>query len=351
MGKLAVFKCISFMLLIISLLLAVFTVCGLLGGFFDPASSTAMAMLVYVLPFLIVGNVLTLIYWLARRRWIWLAIPGVALLCSIHYVGSIYQLGLFNKTSNDAGIRIASYNVAAFGREITGFKAQDILAEMKRQSVDIFCIQEYVDRSGNHYNSERYKEYFISMVNGRADMAICSRYPILRSGTIDFGEATNNSAMWADIDINGKQIRVFNAHLETTGFNRVLHNQAKLIAKGGGMEDNALIKAIYGGYTHGMAVRARQADLLASEISQSEIPVIVCGDFNDVPYSYVYRKVLGDLVDGFRECGRGFMYTMSGAKKARIDYIFHDSSMKGEKYYRLDMSYSDHYPVFMKIIL
>jgi len=35
----------------------------------------------------------------------------------------------------------------------------------------------------------------------------------------------------------------------------------------------------------------------------------------------------------------------------RIDYIFHDESMQGEKYYKEDMSYSDHNPVFMKIAL
>ena len=57
----------------------------------------------------------------------------------------------------------------------------------------------------------------------------------------------------------------------------------------------------------------------------------------------------GDLVDGFKECGKGLMHTFRGNKKVRIDYIFHDESMTGEKYYKLDLSYSDHCPVFMKI--
>jgi endonuclease/exonuclease/phosphatase family metal-dependent hydrolase len=58
------------------------------------------------------------------------------------------------------------------------------------------------------------------------------------------------------------------------------------------------------------------------------------------------------MVDGFRECGKGFMYTFRGGKKmVRIDYIFHDASLKGVEYYRSDLTYSDHYPVFMKIAL
>jgi endonuclease/exonuclease/phosphatase family metal-dependent hydrolase len=60
--------------------------------------------------------------------------------------------------------------------------------------------------------------------------------------------------------------------------------------------------------------------------------------------------MLGDLVDGFKECGSdGWMYTFRGKKKVRIDYIFHDESLKGLTYNREDLSYSDHYPVYMKL--
>ena len=83
---------------------------------------------------------------------------------------------------------------------------------------------------------------------------------------------------------------------------------------------------------------------------ESEVPIIVCGDFNDVPYSYVYNTMLGDKIDGFKECGSGFMHTFRGGKKmVRIDYIFHDEALKGLTYYKKDLSYSDHYPVFMKL--
>ena len=58
----------------------------------------------------------------------------------------------------------------------------------------------------------------------------------------------------------------------------------------------------------------------------------------------------GDLVDGFKECGSGWMYTFRGGKKnVRIDYIFHDKKYKGLTYYKKELTYSDHFPVFMKI--
>ena len=306
MGKLGVYKYISFMLLLISTLMAVFTLFGLFGGSSDPASGTAIAMLVYALPYLLGGNVIMLIYWLIRRHWQWLAIPAVPLLCGIPYIGTVYQPGLFNDgETSRSGVKIATYNVAMFGRETSGFKALDILAEMKRQNVDILCIQEYENVSGDKLNSDSYKGYFPYSATGR---------------------------------------------LETTGFNSALHNMAKNELQGRSIEDNAFIRLVYGNYTRGMAVRARQADMVADLVQTSDYPCIVCGDFNDVPYSYVYKTMLGDLVDGFKECGEGIMRTYdSGKKKVRIDYIFHDPRLEGESYYTKEINYSDHYPVFMKI--
>jgi endonuclease/exonuclease/phosphatase family metal-dependent hydrolase len=337
------------MFLVITLLMAVFSFCGLFGGHFSPVTHTALAMLVYVLPLLVIGNIITLVFWLIRRRWHWAAIPAITLLCCIPYVGTIWQTGLFHSSDDSrAGLKVATYNVAAFGRETSGFKAEDILSEMIRQQVDVLCIQEYSDDSGDRKNSESYKEYFTYMATGRDDMVIYSRYPIEQSQIIDFGE-TNNSGMWADIEVQGKLIRVFNVHMETTGFNRVLRKTGKLQSMGHNVETNALLRAIYNNYTLGMIVRARQADFVAREIMNTKRPHIVCGDFNDVPYSYVYNTILGNMVDGFKECGKGFMYTFTGKKPVRIDYIFHDESLEGESYYKLDRTSSDHYAVFMKL--
>ncbi len=350
MGKLAIYKYLSFMLLVITILVTAFIIMGLFGGYSNPATGTAMALTVYVLPLLIVVDFVLMLIWLFRRHWVWAAIPGITLLCCIPYIGTLYQLGWFNGSDdNKAGINVATYNVAMFGRELNGFKAEDILSLMKKHQVDILCMQEYMDKSGDRMNSDNYMKYFTAKGTGRSDMVIYSRFPIIDSLTIDFG-TTNNSAMWADVNVNGKIIRVFNVHLETTGVNRALHNAAKQASQGIMVEKISVLRAIYGTYTHGMGVRASQADLMAAEIKKSPHPVILCGDFNDVPYSYVYRTMKGDLVDGFKECGRGFMYTMNqGMKRVRIDYIFHSEDMEGINYYKHEATYSDHLPVFMRI--
>jgi endonuclease/exonuclease/phosphatase (EEP) superfamily protein YafD len=350
MGKLAVYKYFSFLFLVATFAIAGFTIYGLYGGDVRPAGNMARALLVYALPLFIIANVVMLAYWLIRRSWHWAVIPALTILCCIPYMGTIVQIGSQPKDADaKAGIKVATYNVAMFGRETTGFIAQDILAEMRRQKVEVFCIQEYNDRSGDQINSEKYKDYFPYVAQGRHDMMIFSRYPIIRHKTIKF-DMTNNSAMWADIDVNGHPFRVYNVHLETTGINGTLHRAAKQRMLGFNLQENRLFSSLYGNYTMEMVVRARQAETIAQEIRNSKTPAIVCGDFNDVPYSFVYNTILGDLVDGFKECGHGWMYTFRGGKKTvRIDYIFHDKALKGLDYYRHGLTYSDHFPVFMKL--
>ena len=351
MGKLAVYKYASLMFLVVQIVVSLFTIVALFGGDVQPAGNTARAMLVYVLPVLIAANVLMLVIWLIRRKWFYALIPVITIACCIPYIGTIYQFGSLDKSADQAkGLKIATYNVAMFQRETSGFMALDILAEMRRQKVDVLCMQEYSEVSGDKKNSDSYKEYFPYMAVGRDDMVIFSRYPIKGDSTIRF-EDTNNSAMYADVNVDGTEIRVFNVHLQTTGINRTLHQAGKMQMQIPGYEppQNRLLSAIFGNYTIGMIIRAGQAIQIANEKRNSTKPCIVCGDFNDVPYSYVYNTMLGDMVDGFKECGAGWMYTYRGKKAARIDYIFHDTFFKGLSYYKEDLTTSDHLPVFMKV--
>jgi endonuclease/exonuclease/phosphatase family metal-dependent hydrolase len=353
MGRLAVFKYLALMFLILQIVLSAFTFTGLYGGDVSPIGNSAKAMLVYVLPILIGANILMVFYWLIRRRWLLSLIPILTVACCIPYIGTLIQLRSSDHSAADAqrGIKVASYNVAMFNRETSGFMAQDILANMRRQKVDICCMQEYNDISGDKKNTEIYRDYFPYSQMGRDDMIIFSRYPIKASKTILFDE-TNNSAMWADIDVNGRVYRVFNVHLQTTGINRTLHQADKLARLNKDISDSRVMNAIFGNYTLGMMFRAGQAVTVANEKRESVNPCILCGDFNDVPYSFVYNTMLGNMVDGFKECGSGWMYTFRGMKSVRIDYIFHDQSLKGLTYYcDQQLTYSDHYPVYMKIAL
>jgi endonuclease/exonuclease/phosphatase (EEP) superfamily protein YafD len=92
--------------------------------------------------------------------------------------------------------------------------------------------------------------------------------------------------------------------------------------------------------------RALQADQLARHIRESPYPVIVCGDFNDTPFSYTYYKVRNHLKDAFVESGSGFGSTYhDNFPPIRIDYIFYSPSMKSLLFRDDKKGGSDHFPV------
>lgn len=352
MGKLAVFRYFTLLGIVLQLVVTIFTFIGLWGGYGNPASHTANAMLVYVLPLLIVTNIILLFVWLIKRNWIVSGIAAISILSCIPYMLTLYQFGGISSADENSKklLKVATYNVARYGNETSGFLASDILAEMKKQSVDVFCIQEYNAHCGDRSNTEIYKEYFPYVAIGNEDMAIFSRYPIVDTKNIPF-EQSNNSAMWAVVNVNGKRVKVFNVHMETTGFNRTLRAASKAAESGHSLESNTILQAIFNNYTLGLYIRAGQADIVDNEIKKTREQMILCGDFNDVPYSYVYNTLLGDLVDGFKECGSGWSYTFRGKKKVRIDYIFHSEQLEGINYYKTGLTYSDHLPVFMTLAL
>ena len=109
MGKLAVQKYFSFMMLIITLMMMIFTIVGLFGGDANPSGNMARALLVYVLPLLIAGNVILLIYWLILRRWHWALMPFITLLCCIPYTGMQQRSVINGMSAQCQRLRISQY--------------------------------------------------------------------------------------------------------------------------------------------------------------------------------------------------------------------------------------------------
>jgi endonuclease/exonuclease/phosphatase family metal-dependent hydrolase len=70
------------------------------------------------------------------------------------------------------------------------------------------------------------------------------------------------------------------------------------------------------------------------------------GDLNDVPNSYTYFTIKGDMQDAFLRKGFGIGRTFSALSPTlRIDYIFADREFKVKQFNRLVRNYSDHYMI------
>ncbi|MDR1809492.1 MAG: endonuclease/exonuclease/phosphatase family protein, partial [Prevotella sp.] len=80
--------------------------------------------------------------------------------------------------------------------------------------------------------------------------------------------------------------------------------------------------------------------------------MIICGDFNDTPFSYAYQTIRGNFVDSFKETGNGFGFTYhENAMLMRIDYIMHTKNIVSFNCEVGNVKYSDHYPIWSYLSL
>ena len=350
MGMRAVSKLFYFLSVGITCATSIANLIGLYAGDTNPYYSETLTVLAWILPVLIIINAVFVIYWTIRWR-IWTVVPLIAVLCSINFIGTMYQFGSPDK-ENKEGVGIATFNVQGFNKEQTGTVSNDIKEFMEERNIGIICFQEYSDNLAmtREKVSSNFKEAYPYMAKGKADMRIFSKYPIVDSQLIEF-EGTNNSAMYTDIQIGDKVVRVVNVHMQTTGINRNLNKMAKKAMAGEEVTESEVYATVADGFLEQAKQRASQSITVSNVVRMTtDRPVILCGDFNDIPYSYTYNMLKSTLEDGFSTCGKGFMYTFKGAMQmARIDYIFHSKDLKGITYYSEPIEYSDHNPVIMRL--
>jgi endonuclease/exonuclease/phosphatase family metal-dependent hydrolase len=98
--------------------------------------------------------------------------------------------------------------------------------------------------------------------------------------------------------------------------------------------------------------RGYQADTVRRNLDASPYPLIVCGDFNDVPNSYAYFRIKGNRQDAFiaKNFGIGRTYVRI-SPTLRIDYILSSENFKVLQSRKIVNPYSDHYPVIADLLL
>lgn len=264
-------------------------------------------------------------------------------------------------------VKVLSYNVRLFDlynwtENIESRK--NIVGLIKTMDADIICLQEFYSSLGKGFNNVdtllKYQDAnffhieYTQMLYKRDfyGIATFSKYPIVNKGTLEFKKSLSNVCIFTDIKVNKDTIRVYNMHLQSFRFDKrdyeFIENLQNMDEIKDLREEEQLegTKHILKRLKLGFKKRAAQTDLIAEHIKSSPYPVIVCGDFNDTPSSYVYRKIKGKLNDAFIESGRGFGTTYTGPfPEFRIDYILHDEYFDSYEYRTVRKKYSDHYPV------
>ena len=223
--------------------------------------------------------------------------------------------------------------------------------DKKIGQLEILCLQEFwayqktVQKIKTLLDLPYFEKY-----DGKGT-AIFSKYPIVKKGKIKFDQ-TGNSCLWVDIEIDKSIVRVYSIHFESSK----ISGDAAVLKEDANLRDKKTwqgIRGILAKYSRSTNTRVDQMLRVKEHISNTDHPVIVCGDFNDTPVSYVYEQMSKDLSDNFKEAGRGWGATYNGSiPMLRIDYIFTESdNFTLYEHGILDEDYSDHYPVYSQLKL
>ena len=343
------FSFVNFAAYIVNVAIVFATIMAYLSTVTNPSVFTFPAFFGLIFPLLALANLLFVIWWMIKRKKAFLLSFFTLILVS----GLLGRTFVKNKKCNvqTPDFSVLSYNTRLFN---VYFWHDSLYTDAKIREIvhlthaSVVCFQEFL--SNNRIKSfEKFREcypyYYASYEKGniKFNLLTFSKYPILNSGNLTDGNHT--FASYTDIKIKTDTVRFFNVHLKSVS----------LADKDYGLLDslkfsNGRFSAVLKKLSTGYSARPREVSLLKSAIKKSPYPVILCGDFNDVPASYVYTEIASELTDAFVSCGKGLGNTyVFYLPLLRIDYIFYQSSeFDCVNFQKIICNYSDHYPILSK---
>lgn len=346
MGRKAVSFLLHFLAILFTGLLLAAAIVSWRSSYIPPEAGNFWASVGLLMPIILVLNIFALVWWLFRRKWLVAMMPVAALVLNIGYISAMVQLPDFkDKGSHD--IRVATLNTLGFRRlGPTAVTAYGIASAMKREQVDILCLQEFPE--GIDFPADSIARLFASRLPyfvSQSSQAILSRFPIVDHRYVKFPDSGNDYLL-ADLLVGRDTIRVLSLHLQTSGISSLRHRFRK------DYNSNAPVDRVIGELERNSRIRAEQVREIRAVIDSTHFPLILAGDFNDTPSSYTYRKLKGELTDGFQDVGNGFGGTFRYVGGIlRIDYVLYDDQFSGVNYYMPDDDLSDHKAVIADLQL
>ncbi len=320
-------------------------------------------------PYIVVLHLLFLFIWLVAKPILSLisvvtlviAYPTVMVLFAWHPGSQFPQ----QKKNNN--LRITSFNVKEFNGNTPQplghkLRTEDIASAIQKWDPDIICMQEYNTKEIKHdianhaiYFDQKYpysffsKDHQINAANYFAGCIIYSKYKILSAERIPY--TNQESLIYVDLLKGDDTIRVYTTHLASFKFKQ---NDFEAIDDATDA-NKAALKAKYGvmrKMKKAFMIRSAQAAVIKEHLAKSPYPTLITGDFNDVPSSYTYKQIKGEMQDAFLSKGFGIGATyMNLSPTLRIDYILADRRWIVKGWESVDENLSDHHMIMADLQL
>ncbi len=336
-------RIIRYILWMVTLLFVALFLLSSVAGVVSPSVFVLPSILSYLCFPLFLVVLLSLLFWLFVKRWLYAAICGAVLLLRFSVIPLFFQMGGNKQPEylDEDNLKVMSYNVYRL-RGTRKCPKEEVPCSLNEliyaEQPDLLCVQEAGSRGVLEKVLAQQKFKYVHC--GTAGTVLFSRYPILQTGNMGgYGK------FWADVAYCNRCVRIICVHFDSYQFS-----------------DNDLDALL--DLSHGQADKQRSAGLINKmkrtileheeewhrdilpAIEGFDGPIVVVGDFNDTPASYLYHQMSEVLSDSYCKQGSGFSTTYNGPFPAyRIDYIFASSKLKATSYRRIKSPISDHYPI------
>jgi endonuclease/exonuclease/phosphatase family metal-dependent hydrolase len=298
----------------------------------------SMSIFSLFVPFLVLGNILFLIYWMLQfKKTVFL--PIVSLVIAYFFIGSFFQFRAERPMPSSKDFSIMSFNTRLFNKYQWSDDpsiGNQIVAFIQKTDPSVVCFQEFDVSMKERFMSYPHTYISASDNSKQAVQAIFSKFPIVAKGLLPFTNSTN-ATIFVDLKIKGDTVRLYNVHLQSL---RVKPEAASLEA--------GTRERLYKRLKVSFAKQQAQADIIASHKSDSPYKVIVVGDFNTNQFSSVYHTIKGDLTDSFTSLGSGYGKTFDFKYfPMRIDFLLSDPGFEIAYHKSFPLHLSDHFPVLV----
>lgn len=336
------------------------------SGRFNPDYFTFPAIAVLALPYLAIATFVVAAIWLVMRRFITAALGAVVLIAAWGPVSTAVPVGFSSKPSEGATtFSVLSYNIIHGWdlqqnpdnpKEQTGNPAFDYVLH---SGADIVCLQEVMKLQDSEipnfteaFRDSLYKVYPYQAGPGFSDTKVLSKYPlefIPADRYISDSRFDRRRYTFYKVNIHGHELTLVNMHMMSANLSEEERNVVSEIKSVQGAKESLseMKGSIREKYRDGCRRRKIDAEVLREALMKIEGPLLICGDFNDVPESYAYRLLRGeDLHDAYVETGFGPMITYNRhCFWFHLDQMFYRGGLKALSVRRGSIKASDHYPI------
>jgi endonuclease/exonuclease/phosphatase family metal-dependent hydrolase len=355
------------------ILVLTYTIISVISSFIPPKFFWGLYFLSYSVPFVVGINLCMFLFYFLFKKHFWL----IALSTAVAFFG-VSNNWSWKSDANDgtANYSVLTYNVRLFDlynwlegqhwdvwkpRTDNGATLDSLYSTITGADADFICFQEFYNQkkgdyeTAKHFKDHGYKYAHIAYSYGQGvnqyGIATFSKYPIVHKEVKYFkGNKLRSGPQITDVKITGDTLRIINVHLQSFKLGKSDYEYLNSLSDSSLKKiDSKPTKELVKKIKLAFEKRSKQLDQLLDIIDESPHPVLLCGDFNELPNSYLYRAISNHLTDGFKEVGSGFGATLAGNIPAlRIDYTFHSPEIQGVSHKVIQRKLSDHYPVLFE---